>query len=67
MNSRGRTARTARTSPDYEAMLTNVKPHILEKILNIFWLDFSLFGYDMTPFLNILQNKYREVNVTNTI
>ena len=48
-------------------MLTNVKPHILEKILNIFWLDFSLFGYDMTPFLNILQNKYREVNVTNTI
>ena len=62
MNSRGR---TARTSPDYEAMLTNVKPHILEKILNIYWLDFSLFGYDMTPFLNILQNKYRDVNATN--
>ena len=46
-------------------MLSNVKPHILEKILNIFWLDFSLFGYDMTPFLNILQNKYRDVNATN--
>ena len=57
LNSRGK---TARAKPNYQALLTNVKPHILEKILNIFYLDFILFGYDISPFLDIVRLKYEK-------
>ena len=57
LNSR---AKTNRTALDYEAILRPVKPHILDKILNIYYLDFSLFGYDITPFLEIVNKKYKD-------
>ena len=57
LNSR---AKTNRTGLNYEAILRPVKAHILEKILNIYYLDFSLFGYDISPFLEMLDQKYKE-------
>jgi len=49
--------KTKRKSVNFDGLLKNVKPHILEKVLNIYYLDFVLFGYDINPFLKILQNK----------
>ena len=46
-----------RKSVNFDGLLKNVKPHILEKVLNIYYLDFVLFGYDINPFLKILENK----------
>ena len=57
LNSR---AKANRTGLNYEALLRDVKPHILEKILNIYYLDFSLFGYDINPFLEIVNKKYKD-------
>lgn len=57
LNSR---AKTNRTALNYEALLRDVKPHILEKILNIYYLDFRLFGYDISPFLEIVNKKYKD-------
>ena len=49
-----------RKEPNYEGLLKNVRPHILEKILNIFYLDFVMFGYDITQFTDILKRKQEE-------
>ena len=49
-----------RSEPNYEGLLKNVRPHILEKILNIFYLDFVMFGYDITQFTDILKRKQEE-------
>ena len=50
---------------NYEALLKQVKPHILEKILNIYHLDFVMFGYDLSPFTDILARKYKEMSPAN--
>ena len=50
---------------NYEGLLKNVKAHILEKVLNIYYLDFVLFGYDMSPFQNILDQKYKDIDKLN--
>ena len=50
---------------NFKALLKNVKPHILERVLNIYHLDFVLFGYDITPFQNILEQKYLEIENSN--
>ena len=42
---------------DYTKLLQNVPSPILAKILQIFHLDFVLFGYDKEPFLKILREK----------
>ena len=47
LNGRGK---TKRSEPNYESLLKNVKPHILEKILKIYYLDFILFGYSTAQF-----------------
>ena len=54
MNQRGK---VKKSEPNYEALLKNVKPHILERVLNIYHLDFVMFGYEKKPFLEILGRK----------
>ena len=38
-------------------LLKNVPPHILEKVLDIYHLDFVMFGYDKTDLEAILETK----------
>ena len=59
LNQRGK---IKRTDPNYQALLKNVKPHILERVLNIYYLDFVMFGYDIKPFLEILSRKKESAN-----
>jgi len=61
LNGRGK---SVRKEPNYEGLLKNVQPHILEKILNIFYLDFVLFGYNITQFTDILKRKQDEQKKT---
>ena len=61
LNGRGK---SIKKSINYRALLKNVKPHILEKILNIFYLDFVLFGYDIKYFEELLREKQ---NMTSTV
>ena len=62
LNGRGK---AKRSEPNYESLLKNVKPHILDKILKIYYLDFILFGYstaqfeaDMQAMINFLATFY---------
>ena len=54
LNGRGK---SNRTSLNYEILLKNVQPHILAKILDIYHLDFSMFGYDLVDLEDILTKK----------
>ena len=63
LNGRGK---AKRSEPNYESLLKNVKPHILDKILKIYYLDFILFGYstaqfeaDMQAMINFLATFYK--------
>ena len=60
MNHLNQRGKVKRSDPNYQALLKNVKPHILERVLNIYYLDFVLFGYDIKPFLEILRRKKDE-------
>ena len=57
LNGRGR---SDRPPLDYERLLKSVPAHILAKILEIFHLDFVLFGYDKTQIVKIVEKKKRE-------
>ena len=57
LNGRGR---SDRPPLDFERLLKNVPAHILSKILEIFHLDFVLFGYDKSPLLKIVEQKKRD-------
>ena len=64
LNGRGK---AKRSEPNYESLLKNVKPHILDKILKIYYLDFILFGYstaqfeaDMQAMINFLATFYNK-------
>lgn len=61
----GRNKHKKKKEVNYEGLLKNVKPHILEKVLNIYYLDFVLFGYDITPFQTILDKKFKEIANSN--
>lgn len=54
LNGRGKSNRTA---VNYEMLLKNVPAHILEKVLDIYHLDFVMFGYDKTDLEAILETK----------
>ena len=60
LNGRGK---TKRSEPNYESLLKNVKPHILEKILKIYYLDFILFGYSTAQFEADMQAMFFKVEV----
>jgi len=47
----------AATQVNYPQILKGVKAWVLEKVLDIYELDFTMFGYDIQPFLNILSKK----------
>ena len=57
LNGRGR---SDRPPLDYERLLKSVPAHILAKILEIFHLDFVLFGYDKIQIVKIVEKKKRE-------
>ena len=54
LNGRGK---SDRPPLNYERLLKNVPAHILAKILEIFHLDFVLFGYDKSPLVKIAEQK----------
>ncbi len=41
----------------YSYISEDVDPATLEKILNMYYLDFKLFDYDIQIFINILNSK----------
>ena len=41
----------------YSYISEDVDPATLEKILNMYYLDFKLFDYDIQTFINILDSK----------
>ena len=57
LNGRGK---SDRPPLDYERLLKHVPAHILAKILEIFHLDFVLFGYDKSPLVKIVDQKKRD-------
>ena len=58
LNGRGN---PARPGLNYGHLLAGVPAHILAKILDIFHLDFVLFGYDKEPLLQLLRQKNEEL------
>lgn len=58
LNGRGN---PARPGLNYGHLLASVPAHILAKILDIFHLDFVLFGYDKGPLLELLSQKNEEL------
>ena len=58
LNGRGK---SDRPPLNYERLLKNVPAHILAKILEIFHLDFVLFGYDKSPLVKIAEQKKKDL------
>jgi len=62
-------SRSAKSRPplDWRLLLEDTPSHVLEKILEIFHLDFVMFGYDKEPLLEILRLKKEQLekNVGN--
>ena len=48
--------------------LEKISATTLEKLLDLYYLDFVLFGYDITPFIKILNDKKikEDINKDNT-
>ena len=64
LNGRGK---SDRPPLDYERLLKNVPAHILAKILEIFHLDFVLFGYDKSLLVKLAEQKKRDLESKNNI
>ena len=64
LNGRGK---SDRPPLDYERLLKHVPAHILAKILEIFHLDFVLFGYDKSLLVKIVEQKKRDLESKDTI
>jgi len=60
LNGRGK---SSRAKVNYELLLKNVPPHILEKILDIYHLDFIMFGYDKQDLEDILKAKKTQLEI----
>jgi len=58
LNGRGK---SDRPPLDYERLLKNIPAHVLAKILEIFHLDFVLFGYDKSPLVKIAEQKKKDL------
>ena len=58
LNGRGK---SDRPPLDYERLPKNVPAHILAKILEIFHLDFVLFGYDKSLLVKIAEQKKKDL------
>ena len=63
LNGRGK---SDRPPLDYERLLKNVPAHILAKILEIFHLDFTLFGYDKSSLIKLAEQKKRHLESRDT-
>ena len=64
LNGRGK---SDRPPLDYERLLKNVPAHILAKILEIFHLDFVLFGYDKSSLVKLAEQKKRDLESKNNV
>lgn len=63
LNGRGK---SDRPPLDYGRLLKNVPAHILAKILEIFHLDFVLFGYDKSSLVKLAEQKKRDLESKDT-
>ena len=57
MNHLNGRARSNKTATNYGHLLQNVPAHILQKVLDIYHLDFVMFGYDKEELDQILEEK----------
>ena len=46
---------------NYQNLLRDVDGWVLRKVLAIFHLDFTMFGYDRQPFIDIIEQKKTKV------